>query len=178
MSAGAAGWPRGRAVDGGIDEIPLPASLSGRLWLCGKHAIAPDPERVLGAIGANKVVCLTQRFELEERYPEYVQWLTGQPRQRVTWFPIHDLGAPTLAEYLRLLDVVSADLRAGAGVIAHCAAGLGRAGTLAVAVLIQAGRGRADALSHVAAHRPMAGPEAGAQAELLVALERHLSPRP
>jgi protein-tyrosine phosphatase len=62
-------------------------------------------------------------------------------------------------------------------VVAHCAAGLGRAGTLATALLMQAGRARPAALAHVAACRPMAGPEAGAQSELLIDLEQHLSIR-
>lgn len=174
MSRGVAGWPRGRSVDGGIDEIPLPASVAGRLWLCGKHAIGPDPERLLEATGATTVVCLTQRSELADRYPDYVRWLDGQQPERATWFPIHDLGAPPLAEYLVLVERVRAHLAAGTGVVAHCAAGLGRAGTLAVAVLMHAGRERSAALAHVAAHRPMAGPEAGAQAELLIDLERAL----
>ena len=177
MSSGTAGWPRGRAVDGGVDEIPLPSAALGRLWLCGKHAIGPDPERLLDATGASSVVCLTQRFELEDRYPDYVRWLEAQVPDRATWFPIHDLGAPPLERYVVLLDEVSARLAAGAGVVAHCAAGLGRAGTLATALLMQAGQARPDALAHVAAHRPMAGPEAGAQTELLVALELHLSSR-
>ncbi len=45
-------------LDGGIDEIPLPATASGRLWLCGKHAIGPDPEGLMARVGADGVVCL------------------------------------------------------------------------------------------------------------------------
>lgn len=174
MSRAESGWPRGRSVDGGVDEIPLPSSVPGRLWLCGKHAIGPDPERLLAATGATAVVCLTQRSELDDRYPDYVRWLDDQGPDRATWFPIHDLGAPPLEQYLVLVERVSGRLAAGTGVVAHCAAGLGRAGTLAVAVLMRAGRERPEALAHVAAHRPMAGPEAGAQAELLMDLERAL----
>jgi protein-tyrosine phosphatase len=177
VSPTSAGWPRGRAVDGGVDEIPLPVAASGRLWLCGKHAIAPDPERLLATTGATSVVCLTERSELADRYPGYVSWLDAQGAERVIWFPIHDLGAPPLEEYLMLLDRVTSELGAGSGVLAHCAAGLGRAGTLAVAVLMHAGLQRSEALANVAACRPMAGPEAGAQAELLVALERVLQAR-
>jgi protein-tyrosine phosphatase len=52
----------------------------------------------------------------------------------------------------------------------HCGAGIGRAGTVATGLLISCGVPLPDALHHVGACRPMAGPEAGAQTELLVAL--------
>lgn len=177
MSTQRPAWPRGRSIDGGVDEIPLPARLAGRLWLCGKHAIAPDPERVLIATEASTVVCLTERVELAERYPDYVTWLEREAPARVVWFPIHDLGAPPLARYRVLLDEVNARLVAGHGVIAHCAAGIGRAGTLAVAVLMAAGVDRLEAQRRVAEHRPMAGPEAGPQVELLDQLVDELGRR-
>jgi polar amino acid transport system substrate-binding protein len=57
---------------GGIHEIPLgppitTASPSGRLWLCGKHHIGPDPEAVLVSTGAEHVVCLVHPEELAGR---------------------------------------------------------------------------------------------------------------
>ena len=58
-------------------------------------------------------------------------------------------------------------LAAGGHVLVHCGAGIGRAGTLAVCVLMEHGVGRDDALALVARHRPMAGPEVGAQRELV-----------
>ncbi len=110
-----------RSVDGGIDEIPLPG-VPGRLWLCGKHAIAPDPEAALSTVGRPAtVVCLTEAHELGDRYPEDVAWLRSEAGSRAVWFPIHDLHAPPPDE----------------------------------------------ALATVAAHRPMAGPEAGAQRDLV-----------
>ena len=52
-------------------------------------------------------------------------------------------------------------MAAGDGLLVHCGAGIGRAGTVAVALLVDMGVPLEDALAHVAAHRPMAGPEAG-----------------
>src|SRR5687768_2482553 len=93
-------WVRLRAVtatwnhDGGLHEIPLDA-VPGRLWLCGKHMIGPDPEAVLARTGAHTVVCLTERHELADRYPHYVRWLdehhSADAEGRALWFPVHDL---------------------------------------------------------------------------------------
>ena len=68
-------WPSERSRDGGMDEIPLPAPLSGRLFLCGKHAIGPDHVALMDRVDATTVVCLTEIYELEDRYPDYTEWL-------------------------------------------------------------------------------------------------------
>ena len=164
----ATGWPHGRARDGGVDEIPLPA-VPGRLWLCGKHAIGPDAEALVALVGATSVVCLTERHELADRYPDYVAWLDRERGGRAVWQPIHDLHAPGVEEVAPLVDDVVARLRGGEGVVVHCGAGIGRAGTLAVCVLVSLGHDVDDALAVVAAHRPMAGPEVGAQRDLVQA---------
>ena len=63
-------------------------------------------------------------------------------------------------------------LKQGEGVLLHCGAGIGRAGTIAVAVLLAMGEPLDVACRTVADHRPMAGPEAGAQTDLLAELAR------
>lgn len=162
--------PRGR--DGGIDRIPLPDGVGGALWLCGKHAIGPDPEAALGRCGASTVVCLNLRGELADRYPGYVAWLDEATTQHAAvWFPIDDLHAPPLAQVRPLLDELRRRLDAGEALLVHCGAGIGRAGTIAAALLIDAGSAAEAALRTVAAHRPMAGPEAGAQEQLIAELE-------
>ena len=65
------GWPHGRARDGGIDEVPLPPTAAGRLWLCGKHVVGPDPDAALARSGASVVVCLNELGELSSRYPPH-----------------------------------------------------------------------------------------------------------
>lgn len=169
-------WPRGRARDGGVDEIPrIGAPGAGRLWLCGKHAIGPDVEGLLGRIGAERVVCLTERHELSDRYPSYVEWLDRD--RRALWHPVHDLGVAPFAEFIGIVDVVSGLLHGGTSVLIHCGAGIGRAGTLAVGVLLREGMRLDDALAHVAAHRPMAGPEVGAQQQLVERYAAHTARR-
>jgi protein-tyrosine phosphatase len=165
--------PTERSRNGGVDRIPLPTS-DGSLWLCGKHVVGPDPDAALRATGATTVVCLTERHEVEDRYPGYADWLravsaTDGPG-RAVWHPMPDLGAPHIDDAVALLDDLADRLRAGDGLLVHCGAGIGRAGTVAAALLMELGLDLDDAVQQVAAHRPMAGPEAGAQRELLVAL--------
>jgi protein-tyrosine phosphatase len=120
--------------------------------------------------GATTVVCLVEAHELEDRYPDYVQWLRINNGGCAVWFPIHDLHAPDLDEALSLLDGLATRLHAGEHLLVHCGAGIGRAGTIATCLLIELGMEADEALDHVAAHRPMAGPEVGAQRDLVAAL--------
>ena len=164
------GWLEGRARDGGVDEVPLP-DVPGRLWLCGKHAVGPDVEAVLAQVGADVVVCLNELGELSSRYPDYVEWLRhNQAEGRAEWFPIPDLHVPDVAELDALLTRLQARLAAGEGLIVHCGAGIGRAGTVAVALLLRLGVPLDEALAHVGASRPSAGPQTAIQDDLLAQL--------
>jgi protein-tyrosine phosphatase len=166
-------------LDGGIDEIPLPPSVPrGRLHLCGKHVVGPDPEEALARVSATTVVCLTEEHELADRYPDYVVWLHAQRAGRAVWFPIPDLHAPAVGQMNGLLDDLLVRLRGGEGLLVHCGAGIGRAGTTAVGILLRLGWSLDTALLHVRRHRPMAGPEAGEQLRLVAELaERgHITP--
>ncbi len=162
-------------LDGGIHEIPLPPPAKGRLWLCGKHAIGPDPEGLMTRVGADGVVCLTQEHELSERYPAYLAWLRAQPPTRVVWHPIPDMHAPTLEEFAPVLTGLVDRVAAGERLIVHCAGGVGRAGTVAVAMLVSLAVPLDEALAHVRRHRPAAGPEVGTQLDLVRRLHEHLA---
>ncbi len=153
-------------VDGGVHEIPLP-EVSGRLWLCGKHAIGPDPVGLLASVGADAVVCLVEDHELADRYPAYLEWLRSAAPSAATRFEIHDLSAPSFERAVPFLTDLVARLHDGDRVVIHCGAGIGRAGTTAAAVLILLGMSLDDSLAHVRTHRPMAGPEVGPQLDLL-----------
>lgn len=141
-----------------IDRIPLP-STSGALWLCGRNDIAPDPEAALAwADDASTVVCLNPAAELEGRYPTYVEWLRANRAQRALWFPIRNFSAESADATMPFLRMVVDRLEAGEGVVMHCAMGQGRAGTMAVCLLMMLGASQDEALRTVAAHRMFAGP--------------------
>jgi len=166
-------WPDGRQRDGGLDRIGLPDDVDGALWLCGKHVIAPDPEAVRADLGdATIVVSFNSQRDID-RYAGYADWLTGSPDAR--WFPIPDFHAPPLDDALPILEEISGLLRSGRPVVMHCSAGIGRAGTMAVATLMMLGVPWSDALAQVARDRRGAGPEVGAQSELIRALATHLA---
>jgi protein-tyrosine phosphatase len=158
-------------MDGGIHHVPIPG-LPGKLWLCGKHLIAPDPEGTLLNVGASHVVCLVREYELADRYPSYPEWL--RTSGSATWFPINDLGLPRLEEIMDLFRSVYGRVRRGESVIVHCAAGIGRAGSFATALCVMSGMDLDVAIAHVRRHRPGAGPEAGEQREVLDELARSL----
>ncbi len=153
-------------TDGGIHEIPLPSG-TGRLWLCGKHFIGPNVEDVLASCDNAMAVCLVQEHELQDRYPHYVDWHETHAGTRGIWFPIDDLSYPSLDNSIEFITALTAHLHAGQSLVVHCAAGIGRAGTTAAALLIMLGMSANDALDHVRSHRPMAGPEAGSQRQFI-----------
>lgn len=162
-------WRGPRSMHGGVDEVPLPGG-TGRLWLAGKHYVGPDPEAALAATGAGLIVCLNEVHELADRYAPYVAWLHTNDGDRAIWWPVPDLHAPSESDATQLLASLASQVRSGAGLLVHCGAGIGRAGTVAVGLLLQLGVDLEGALATVAAHRPTAGPEAGTQRELLESL--------
>lgn len=160
-------------MDGGIHAVPVPGSPGG-LWLAGKRAVAPDPDAALARCGATTVVCLTHRHEVAEHWPHYPAWLDGNRPDRAVWWPIDDLSAPPLDRVLPLLDDLRRRLDDGERLLVHCGAGIGRAGTVAVTLLQLHGIDASTAMDTVRRHRPMAGPEVGAQRDLIAALEHRI----
>jgi protein-tyrosine phosphatase len=146
-----------------IDRIPLP-STDGALWLCGRDDIALDPEAAMAyADGATTVVCLLPIQEIETRYPTYVEWLRANKASRALWFPIRNFRAESADATMPFLRMIVERLEAGEGVVMHCAFGQGRAGTLAVCLLMMLGASPDEALGTVAANRIAAGPASSSQ---------------
>jgi protein-tyrosine phosphatase len=160
-------------TDGGIHEIPLDAAV-GRMWLCGKHFIAPRVEEIREQHSIDRVVCLVEEHELAGRYDPYVQWHTRSADAAGLWFPIPDLSYPSLENAIGFIQELSDFVCNTGSIVVHCAAGIGRAGTTATAILMTLGMDAHDAIHHVRTHRPMAGPESGAQIEFIQQLDEYI----
>ncbi len=115
-----------------------------------------------------------EAHDLDSPYPAYVEWLCAHVGADAVWFPIHDLHAPGLDRARVLLDDLHARLARGEHLLMHCAAGYGRTGTMAACLLIELGMSRNDALALVSSCRPLAGPEVGAQRDLVDAVAASL----
>jgi protein-tyrosine phosphatase len=160
-------------TNGGIHEVPLGGTV-GKLFLCGKHYIGPDVHAVREEFNIHTVVCLVEHHELENRYDNYLQWHKENAGTGGLWYPMPDLTYPSLDDSIEFVQQVTALVRDHGNVVVHCAAGIGRAGTTATAICMMLGYDMDDALQHVRAHRPMAGPEAGTQIRFIEELAEHL----
>ena len=160
-------------TNGGIHEIPLDGTV-GKLFLCGKHFIGPDVEAVRQDLDIHFVVCLVEEHELIDRYDPYVQWHRDNAGNPSVWFPIPDLTYPSFEDSIEFVEYVTSLVRDKGSMVIHCAAGIGRAGTTATAILMMLGMSMYEATAHVRAHRPMAGPETGRQEEFIRQLDEYL----
>jgi protein-tyrosine phosphatase len=149
-----------------IDRIPLPRT-DGALWLCARNDVAPDPEAALAWAEASTIVCLNHIDELALRFPDYVDWLRANMGGRAIWYPIQNFRAPSARSVMPVVRMITDRLERGEGVVMHCAAGQGRAGTMATCVLMALGASTADAVRTVASHRVFAGPGSASQWALI-----------
>jgi hypothetical protein len=146
-----------------IDRIPLPRT-GGALWLCGRRDVAPDPEGALAyADAASTIVCLNGVDELAPRFQPYVDWLREHRGGKAIWYAIENFGAPSARSVMPIVRMIVERLEAGQGVVMHCAAGQGRAGTMAACVLLALGQPTDEAVRTVASNRVFAGPGNAAQ---------------
>ena len=69
-------------------------------------------------------------------------------------YPVEDFAAPSLDQIEAAIAFIERKVAAGEGVAVHCAAGLGRTGTVIACYLVHQGYTPAEAIAHVRARRP------------------------
>ncbi|HYH10065.1 MAG TPA: protein-tyrosine phosphatase family protein [Thermoanaerobaculia bacterium] len=135
--------------------VELPDTITGKLFLHSmpgrSEAFEAAREAIVGS-GIAQVVCLAPNAEVVEKSPDYARAIeSGVPWRQVS-HAIPDYGVPDDVDAFRkTVDDAAAALRRGENVLVHCAAGIGRTGTFAVAVLCRLGVALPEAGSRVKA---------------------------
>jgi protein-tyrosine phosphatase len=155
-------------------QVIIPANYPGRLFLCSMPGYHQPVETFTNAWPALTseatdifVVCLAEASERHRKSPTYEAFLeaTGLGDRWVE-FPIGDYSAPEVSpEFLALLDRILEIIATPGGLaVIHCAAGVGRTGTVAASVLVRMGVTYRDAAAIV--REAGSGPETPSQKEV------------
>jgi protein-tyrosine phosphatase len=137
-----------------LRPVVLPPEVSGTLWLSsmpGRFSPWQAFDTEARRAGLALVVCLTPRHEVAELSPAYHAALVqGTLPFRWQNLPIPNFGLPDdPPAFRREVTRIAAALRSGDAVMLHCAAGLGRTGTVAACVLKALGLEQDEALERV-----------------------------
>lgn len=136
--------------------LALPDGVAGRLWLAAMPGRLERWESFLAAArrsGLTQVVCLNPLDEIVADSPSYHAAIV-QGRLPFAWrhLPMRNFGlADDEAAWADGVRAIADDLRAGQHVLLHCAAGIGRTGTVAACVLKSLGLPTPEALARVRA---------------------------
>ena len=142
-------------------SVPLPDGVAGQLFLHsmpGRLEPFDDAKDAIAEAEIRRVVCLTPSDEIRDKSPGYAAAIAAGTPWRHVAHPIPDFGVPhDEGAFSSVVNSIADALRRGENVLVHCAAGIGRTGTFAVAVLMRLGVPLRDARRTV--------PAAGSSAE-------------
>jgi protein-tyrosine phosphatase len=139
-----------------LRPLPLPEPLAGRLWLAPMPGRLEPLARFLAEAkhaALTEVVCLAGLDEVEALSPDYHAAITkGALPFGWRHLPMRNFGlADDEAAWDRAVRAITQDVRDGGSILLHCAAGIGRTGTVAACVLKCLGLPEREALARVRA---------------------------
>jgi atypical dual specificity phosphatase len=139
-----------------LRDLPLPATLPGRLWLHGmpaRNESWPEFLSLARAAGLTRIVCLTPLGEIAARSPEYLLAIEqGHLPCPIEMLAMADFGvSDDAAAFQQQVLGLAQRLREGESLLVHCAWGIGRTGTVAACLLKALGLDTESALAAVRA---------------------------
>lgn len=154
---------------------PVDLDAPGRLFLMPKPSgeWLRDDLAHLATLGICVVVSLLEPDEARELGLGDERQVCGDLGLTFFAAPIPDRGLPEADAFAALALDLAARLRAGAGVAAHCRAGIGRSGMAVCCVLAAFGLSAEEALARVSRARSIAVPDTAEQAAFI----RQIAPR-
>jgi protein-tyrosine phosphatase len=125
-------------------RVDLPAGVPGKLLLHsmpGRFELLEKVWQQLESEAVEAIVCLNEQHELRLKSSRYAEALeSGEVPCAVVTFEICEGGIPAdRGAFWRLANDLAERLRAGQGVLVHCAGGVGRTAMLSVSVLLALG---------------------------------------
>ena len=135
-------------------RVPLPVDVRGTLWLHSMPGRMEPWDRFLTDMRRARlslVMCLNPLDEVAELSPEYHKAITlGRVPFRWLHLPMRDMGLATdAASFKDGVGQLTQALRLGDNALLHCAAGIGRTGTVAACVLKSLGLPSEQALHEI-----------------------------
>ncbi len=122
-------------------RVELPGNVEGHLFLHSMPGRYEPIEEFLTDIilkNITCVVCLASPDEIRQRSSAYARFLAGTvPWEHIT-YPMWNSVMRDARSLEPLTQEIVKRLREGRNVLIHCVSGIGRAGTVAVAVLLNA----------------------------------------
>ncbi len=153
-----------------LRPLPLPAEVRGRAWLSAMPGRFEPWERFVAdarTAGVTQVVCLTPLHEVQGVSPDYHRALEADAFP-FGWInlPMRDFGVAFEADAFRIGIVqLAQSVRGGETLLLHCAAGIGRTGTVAACLLKALGVPADEALQRV--RRAGSNPQSAMQSGLI-----------